>query len=201
MAGRVGSDDLTSHFLRSSLFSPLFSANSASSAFIFSLLTSVPSVFRSLRTLCYRPSPLPLKTRHLTTENGKLFPLPPCYHNSCAPMTPSPNSAHADYLVIGSGVAGVRAAIELSQFRHRPSPRQIRSLRIRHRLRPRRHRRSPLRRRRNRPSRTGHPQRGRWPLPPRTRLHPRRRRPQVHHPTNRMGHRIRSCRRQARLHP
>ena len=29
-------------------------------------------------------------------------------------MTPSPNSAHADYLVIGSGVAGVRAAIELS---------------------------------------------------------------------------------------
>jgi L-aspartate oxidase len=30
-------------------------------------------------------------------------------------MTPSPNSAHADYLVIGSGVAGVRAAIELSQ--------------------------------------------------------------------------------------
>src|SRR5208283_1437036 len=30
-------------------------------------------------------------------------------------MTPSPNSAHADYLVIGSGVAGVRAAIELSE--------------------------------------------------------------------------------------
>jgi L-aspartate oxidase len=40
-----------------------------------------------------------------------------CYHTSCRPkipMTSSPNTYRADYVVVGSGVAGLRAAIELS---------------------------------------------------------------------------------------